>query len=184
MVVFDRSGRSWFGAVFLVGLAACQGTDGGRASLSAGIAPADVPIAIESIEGAPPSVTAQLTEAISAEAAARQIALVPRSGQARYRLKGYLTAYPAEGGGTTVAFVWDVYDAANKRTRRVEGANTASSAGGSDPWAGVDAATLRQVASQGMNDVAGFLAASAPGPAQVDTAKAPAEAKPLGFTTR
>jgi hypothetical protein len=190
MSVLDSAGRAGLAIACLaclVGLAACQDTGGGRGGLSASTPRIDapgVPIAIESIEGAPESVKVQLANALASEASARQIALVSRSDPAQYRVKGYLTAFPAEGGGTTLAFVWDVFDASNKRSHRIEGSSIAGAGGGADPWSGVDQATLRQIASQGMNEIAGFLVARASDPARVHTATNPGEAKPLGFVTQ
>lgn len=186
-----RTGRAFaclVGLGCLMATAGCQDTGSGRGGVAANAPRIDapgVPIAIESIEGAPEAVRSQLASALAAEAAARQIALVPRSDPAQYRVKGYLTAFPAEGGGTTLSFVWDVFDASNKRSRRIEGSSVASSGGGGggDPWSGIDQATLRQAASQGMNEIAGFLVGNAD-VAGVRTANGPGEGKPLGFVTQ
>lgn len=148
-------------------LAGCQNGGGAAAFASlGGLASAEkieapgVPIALESIEGGPESVRAELADAIAAEASARKVELVSTRGPARYRIKGYLAAFEDEDGATTLTFVWDVFDTAKRRSRRIEGRQVASASAGADPWSSADQAALARLAAQSMNEIAGFLAAS------------------------
>jgi hypothetical protein len=123
-------------------------------------APPGMPVALESIEGAPDAVKTELTSALATAAADRKIELVP-SQDARYRIKGYVTAYDHQDGHTEISYVWDVFDGDNRRAKRIEGVSPARTAAGSSAWTAVDQATLDKVASTSMNEVAGFLAADA-----------------------
>jgi hypothetical protein len=115
------------------------------------------PVALLSLEGAPTDVTARLASALSSEAQARAIALVPGSGSPRYKLKGYLAAAPSTGGAT-VTWVWDVFDGARQRTQRLEGTEQVS---GADAWQAIDDAALSRIAGRSMDGVARFLSEGA-----------------------
>jgi hypothetical protein len=116
-----------------------------------------VPIAFESIDGAPDALKGEFASALVSEASARRVEVVPSDGPARYRLRGYLTTYQSDDGRTMLAFVWDVFDAAKRRARRLEGAMQAGRSG-PDPWSTIGTAQLQQAASQSMNEIASFLA--------------------------
>lgn len=157
------------GAVVLGGgLGGCQ--EGGvSASAPRNVSAPGVPIAVESIAGAPDTVTTNFSSALASEASARQVELVGGSDKARYRVRGYLSAQPTDDGSTALAFVWDVFDAQKKRAQRVQGASVARAKAGSDPWAGVDQTVVAKAASESMDAIAGFLSTStssaAPSPA-------------------
>lgn len=129
-----------------------------------------VPVAVESLEGLPASVSPRFSAALASEAQAREISFVDATGNPRYKLRGYLNAYAAEGGNR-LAWVWDVFDAKRQRARRVEGVEVLKGSGG-DPWTGVDDAILRRAAARSLDEVGGYLAdraneqpmASAPAP--------------------
>jgi hypothetical protein len=130
-----------------------------------------VPIAVESITGAPGSLASSFNAAFVDAASARQIELVGGKEKVRYRIKGYLSAEPSENGKTELNFVWDVFDSAKQRAQRLTGATVAKSASGGDPWSGVDQGVTARAASDSMDVIAGFLhesgavaaATSAPG---------------------
>ncbi len=138
------------------------GCQQGFSSASGGsrIAAPGVPIAVESIAGAPDGVTSRFSTALASEAHARQVEIVGGEAQARYRVRGYLSAEPTEDGTTALAFVWDVFDAQKKRAQRVQGASIASARSGADPWASVDQTTVAKAASESMDAIAGFLTTS------------------------
>ena len=149
-----------FGCALL--LAGCQSAGDSTLSLAGGLGAArvDAPgasIAFESIEGAPDALRGEFTSALVSEASARRLEVVPSEGPARYRLRGYLTAYQSDDGRTMLAYVWDLFDAGKRRARRLEGAMPAGRAG-PDPWSTIGTAQLQQAASQSMNEIAGFLA--------------------------
>jgi hypothetical protein len=145
-------------------LGGCQSAGEGDLSLSgmgaAKVEAPGVPIAFESIDGAPEAMQGEFATALVSEASARRVELVPSEAPARYRIRGYLTAYQSDDGRTVLAFVWDVFDAAKRRTRRLEGAMPGGGRAGPDPWANVGKAQLQQAAAQSMNDIASFLAAN------------------------
>jgi hypothetical protein len=161
-------------ALGALGLAGCQTT------ASRVVSAPGVPIAVESIEGAPQGVQAALQGELASAAEQRRMTLVGAGGEARYRVRGYLSAEPTGDGGTAVAFVWDVFDAQKQRAQRVAGAKPIRTASAATPWDGLDRDALKRLAEESMNEIAGFLVADA-GPAATAVAGArPAEA--LGFT--
>ena len=152
-------------------LAACQ--SGGPGGLAGGT-PAGVPIAVESIEGAPPAVQTALSGELQSAAASRRVDLVGAQAQARYRVKGYLSAQATDDGGTALAVVWDVFDEGRRRAKRVTGTLPVRAAS-TDPWDGLDKEALRRLAAQSMDDFASFIVAS-------NAAQPAGEAGALGYT--
>jgi hypothetical protein len=112
-------------------------------------------IAFGRIEGAPADVTARLSADLTAEAAARQIVVVP-TDQASYRLRGYLALRP-DRGTTSVSWAWDVYDASLHRAFRLGGQESGRVAAEGDPWATADDAMLRRIAQAGMLQLVDFI---------------------------
>jgi hypothetical protein len=162
-------------AALACGLAACN--DATTASRAPTLAPG-VPIAVDSISGAPETVRGAFSSAMSSEASARRVDIVDPATNPRYRVRGYLAAQPTDDGQTALAFVWDVFDAQKKRAQRVQGATVARS--GTGDWSGVDQTTVNKAASESMDQIAQFLAgrdqvAGGLGPAQ-PAAAAPASA--------
>ena len=174
-------GRAALVVALAVGIGACQE---GRRNLAGG-SPAGKPIAFESIEGAPPAIRTAFASELASAASSRQVDLVG-SGEARYRVRGYVTAEPGEGG-TTLAYVWDVFDVAEKRrAQRLTGVSPMAVAA-ADPWSTLDRDALARVAAQSMDDIAAFLAASSAPAAPVATASAVSSEAPdaaLGFAAR
>ncbi|GGH28671.1 hypothetical protein GCM10007036_38030 [Alsobacter metallidurans] len=165
----------WAAAAALAcSLAGCQATDGPTARYEA----PGVPVALDTLEGAPEAVKTRVSAEISTQATARRIELVDSQAQPRYRLKGYLTAYPTETGDTTLAVVWDVFDAANKRQQRVT-TTTVAKGQGDDPWSRIGETQIAKATSQSMNQVAAFLAGQTPGAGPATASLEPAKA--LGF---
>jgi hypothetical protein len=128
-------------------------------------------IAFESIDGLPSDISQQLVHDLNEEAAALSIAVMPAGSAAAYRLRGYLAAH-AQGSTTSIAWVWDVYDAELHRAFRLSGEERAAASGatgknpeGKNPegktWATADEALLRRVARTGMEQLAGFVASPA-----------------------
>jgi hypothetical protein len=114
-------------------------------------------IAFESIDGPPVGVFQRLVATVSAEAQARQMAIVSREGAAQYRVRGYLAAQ-VERGRTHISWVWDVYDAEKRRAFRISG-DEAGGRGGRDPWGVADERLLQKIARASMDQLASFLAA-------------------------
>jgi hypothetical protein len=117
-------------------------------------------LALESIEGPPPAVFHRFVRDLNAEAAARQLAFAQQGAAAPYRLRGYLATH-AEGGTTSISWVWDIYDGAEHRAFRIAGEERAGPSGRS--WAAADDQVLRRIARASMEQVAAFIA-TAPAP--------------------
>jgi hypothetical protein len=176
-------------------LGGCQDV-GFNAAVPSRMAPG-VPIAVEGIEGPPAEVASALTDALTQAAAQHQVTVVEDSQGPRFRLKGYLTASMAQDGKTALAYVWDLFDASNRRAQRVTGVEEAAS-DPADPWSSIDNNTLRRLAGKSMDGIADFLAnagtgssaaaAASLGPRAVTTGAATgalvgAGSKPLGYAS-
>ena len=141
--------KGWFAAALMaVSLGACQG---GSFSGS----PEGVPIALESIDGAPAPVRTALIDELSTAASDRKVELVGASAEARYRVRGYLSTETTEGR-TKVAYVWDVFDSQKRRAKRLEGSSPVPAASISS----LDKQALAKLAQASMDEIAEFLAAS------------------------
>ncbi|MFM9943157.1 MAG: hypothetical protein ACKVP7_27120 [Hyphomicrobiaceae bacterium] len=116
-----------------------------------------VPIAVESITGAPQGIATGFNVAFVDAAYARNIELVDGKAKARFRIKGYLSAESVEDGKIELSFVWDVFDATRQRAQRLTGATIAKKATGADPWSGVDQAVAMRAAADSMDVIAVFL---------------------------
>jgi hypothetical protein len=162
-------------ALGALALAACQETGSGAARVTA----PGVPIAVESLEGAPEGLQARVSSEVAGQAALRRIDLVADTGEPRYRLKGYLTAYSTEGGDTALTFVWDVFDQARKRTQRVS-ATTLAKGQADDPWSRIGDTQITKAASDSMNGIATFLAGGG-ADASTGSQSAASSARPLGL---
>ena len=111
-------------------------------------------VAIVSVEGAPAELSARFTQDLSEAAAARQIAVAP-AAKARYLVRGYLTAAPAQDGAT-VDVVWDVFTPDKKRAQRLSD-SFAIRGSGDDPWTMIDGDALDSVAARCADDLAAYL---------------------------
>ena len=153
---------------FLLGTAAalaCLGLQACQQSIEAAGRRVDapgVPVALVGVEGAPAALQAEVDSQVATQASARRIELVSGAEQPRYRLRGYLTAYPTDNGETALAFVWDVFDNSKQRAQRVT-TTTLAKGGGGDPWSQIGKSQIEKATSQSMNQVAAFLAGSSIG---------------------
>jgi hypothetical protein len=133
-------------------LAGCNTSGQRPASLAPGGA---VTVAFESIDGPPPSVFQKYVQGLEAEAQARRLAVVSREGPAQYRIRGYLAAH-VRRGRASFSWVWDVYDAEQRRALRLAGEDAAGAAG-RNAWSAADEAVLRRIARAGVERLAAFL---------------------------
>src|SRR3984893_5630086 len=140
-------------------------------------------VAFESIDRPPETVLHTLVLQLTEEARARQVAVVSREEPAQYRIRGYLAAH-VRRNRTTIAWVWDIYDAERQRAMRlsceVPGASPEDKA-----WAAADDQAIGRMARDGMDRLAAFLAAPGdpasperPGP---NVAFAPAAGNALAY---
>lgn len=151
--LIDRA-RGVGAALLLLGLAACQSTAGGPGPL---VSAPGVPITLSVVNGPPGDLDGALQRELQAAAAARRVEVVDEPGSARYRVMGYLSTEPTPEGGTAVAYVWDVFDAAKRRARRVAGSSPLPAGAKGDPWSGLDREGLRRLAEASMNEIATAL---------------------------
>lgn len=135
------------------------------------VSPRGAAVALASVDGAPQAVAARFAKAMQAEAASREITLADSKGAA-YLVRGYLSAYPSEGG-VTVAYVWDIFDAAKRRALRMSDALALKGPASADPWALLDDKALESVAARSADDIAAFLSNT---PEAIAAAKAPEKA--------
>lgn len=137
-------------------------------------------IAFESIDGPPPAVFNRLVDSMSAEAAARRVAVVSRQNQASYRVRGYLAAH-VERERVHIGWVWDVYDSERRRTLRISGEETGTTRRPADAWAAADEQMLRRIAQSSMDRLTAFLAS--PNAPAVETPEPQPPAIALGSET-
>src|SRR3712207_1191704 len=121
-------------------LGACQNSLSGS--------PEGVPVALESIDGAPAPVRTALAGELASAASERRVELVGSSAEARYRVRGYLSTETADGE-TKVAYVWDVFDAQNRRAKRLAGSSPVGIPSGS--ISDLDRETLARLAQASMD---------------------------------
>ena len=112
-----------------------------------------ISVALESLDGPPPAVFRKFVSVLKEEAGTHQITVVP-SGEANYRLRGYLATL-TDADGTAVAWAWDVYDADQRRVFRLGGVERADGVA-RNRWAGTDDRVLRKIARTGIEQFAGF----------------------------
>ena len=145
----------------VLGLAACQdsGLDLSAKSSRRVMVGPSVPVAIESLDGPPLEVAPRVSAALAAEAQAREIVFVDADKAPRFRLRGYFSAAPGDGG-TVISYVFDLFDQGQKRAQRVSGMETIKRTA-ADPGSAVDDAGLKRIVARGMDDLAAFLAAVA-----------------------
>jgi hypothetical protein len=124
----------------------------GRGPVSA----AGVSLAFVAVEGAPQDITARFTQMTAAEAARRQVA-VTDAPAALYLVRGYLAAQTVENG-TSLTYVWDVFDRSRRRIQRSEDAILLAGAA-ANPWSVVDDRALASLAARSADDIAAVLAA-------------------------
>ncbi len=134
-------------------------------------------ITFDSIDGPPPEVFRKLVASLNDEAAARQIAVVPRQAAATYRVRGYVTAL-ADRDKTAFAWVWDVYDADKRRALRITGEEPGAARRGRtarvrDAWTAADEQVLRGISRTGMERIAAFLNAPGQTPGEPPAVPAP-----------
>ena len=116
----------------------------------------NVPVVLVSLEGTPETQIQQLNQFLESHAKQRGIFLVSETAQPRFKLKGYMSAYPVQGG-TSINWVWDVYDTRLQRAQRIDGSILVKQTN-VDPWDSIDDATLNIVAASSMTDIAVYLA--------------------------
>ncbi|WP_210208595.1 hypothetical protein [Rhodoplanes roseus] len=158
------------GAILLaLGCAACTQTAGpAPGPVAAARGPT---VAFESIDGPPESVFSRMVQSLTSEAESRQLSVVSRATPAHYRVRVY-TATIVTPKKSVVSWVWDVYDAEQRRVFRLSGEEPVSGAG-SRTWAAADEQVIRRISANGMDRLAGFMAAPRSAPASAGPGRTP-----------
>ncbi len=150
----------------------------------ADVSPGGAALALASLEGPPPALSARFVQALVAAAGPREIVLA-EAARARYLARGYLTTYPVEGG-IAFEYVWDVFENGKARAQRLNDAVVVKDSGGAEAWSLATDQVLASLAAKSADELAAFLSNT---PEAVAAAKAgrPAIAstrtalKPLGY---
>jgi hypothetical protein len=139
----------------LLGLAAAGCTTTGT---TGSLRPAaNATVAFESIDGPPAAVFRRLVQKLNEEAQARQVPIVSREQRAPYRVRGYVAiGIEKKRKRTVLSWVWDVYDASERRAVRLSGEETLAAAD-RDAWAGADDEALGRIARSGIEQLAAYL---------------------------
>ncbi|MBY3053980.1 hypothetical protein [Rhizobium laguerreae] len=99
------------------------------------------------IIGAPVQAVTPLSRQLGAEARAHGLSIKSSNdASSDYILKGYLSAF-SDDGKVTVVYVWDILDSGGGRLHRIQGQESVPTAA-ADPWAGVSASVMQQIASK------------------------------------
>jgi hypothetical protein len=118
-------------------------------------------VAFESVDGPPPQVFDRLRHALESESASGNFTIVSREAPASYRVRSYLSAQVSRRGGTTIAWVWDVYDRDQQRALRLSGEESAGKTG-RDAWTAADDQMMRRIAQAGLRGLAGLIDGTLP----------------------
>lgn len=172
-------GRAMAALLLALGCGACTATSG---QAPGPVAAAKGPtVAFESIDGPPQSVFSHLVQSLTAEAQARQVAVVSRAAPAQYRVRVY-AATVVEPKRSVVSWVWDVYDQNRQRAFRLAGEEPVTGAGRTT-WAAADEQVIQKIAGRGMEQLVAAMAqptdAQAPQPAPAAQPDAPEKAPPV-----
>lgn len=153
-----------------------------------GVSPRGASVALASISGAPEAIAERFNQTFAQEAATREISLAePKT--ANYLVRGYISASPAEKG-TSITYVWDVFDSKKNRAQRVSNF-VMIPATAPDPWSVVDDKALASLAARSADDLAAVLTntpeaiannGKAPAPAVAAASPTPSPAKTAALT--
>jgi hypothetical protein len=162
----DRNcGRAILGLSFgLIGACALSGCADTRSAAvdseptasirPSGLSPRPAALAVTQMEGAPGPLQSQFMALFNADIARRDVALTDQAS-ARYLARGYLSAFPVDGGAR-LTYVWDIYDRTAHRAQRLND-EVALKGAAPDPWSLVDAAALTALAAQSAGELAAYL---------------------------
>ena len=105
--------------------------------------------------GVPQAKAELLARALSDSARASGVTIRPAADtKTDLRLKGYFSAFN-DGQQTTLVYVWDVLDANDQRTHRIQGQETVPGKA-KDPWSVVDSKILDEVARKTLSEAASY----------------------------
>lgn len=160
-----RAGLAGLSALLLAGCNAGGFT--AKADLAA-LRPGAATITIVDAVAPNPEIGRRYSEALAREAQARGYTVVPpNSSQQAMQIRAYLDAYPIDATRTAYAYVLQTSPDGRVRTERANGAATISLPI-ANAWTSMDDATMRQLASQSLDDLTRVLSGN-PGGIQTPT---------------
>ncbi len=154
-------------------LAGCQTSGQPSASWST---PRGSSVAFDQIDGMPRPAFDTLVQRLNDEAQTRPLAIASRDEASAYRVKGTFSAVRSRNQAT-IAWTFDVYDAAQNRAIRLSGEEKAPGKF-KNAWSAADDAMMRRVARNSLDQLAAFLSKETA--ADTDTLAAYGAAEPHG----
>lgn len=166
----DLSGMKRFIGIVLagllfMGLAACQtpetefitgSADGATSAGGPDIPASEVRFALEPFTGAPGNTADEISRRISQAAEKDGLSLTRRNApDVTHRVSGYLAVTGDDSRGVLV-YVFDVFDRTGRRVFRFTGQEAVGPSGG-DPWQGVDADSINNVAERTVQSLEAWL---------------------------
>lgn len=157
--------RLLIGGLVAFGLAGCQQSNVAPEAATAtalapaplvkreGVSLAEATVALVSLDGAPEGATEDFRQSLTHALAARE-APIADAKTARYLLRVYLSASPAEGGAS-LDYVVDVFDASRVRVGRI--GDGVALKGSGDAWSLASTEALAAAAASCADDLAAFL---------------------------
>ncbi len=133
------------------------------------------PVTITEMAGVPEATASRLAGQMYSESRRRGFSTnVQGDERDGFIVVGSMSASPT-AEGTTVVYVWDVWDPTRRHQHRISGQETIPGAAYSDPWNAVDDSAMQRIASQSTEQLAGFISqmgyeirmASVPPPAEM-----------------
>jgi hypothetical protein len=156
------AGKLALAGALALALGGCADTSGPAPGASAqavflrpsGYSPSPAALAVTQMEGAPTPLQSQFMALFNADVVRDDVTLT-NSASARYLARGYISAFPVDGGAK-LTYVWDIYDRANHRAQRLND-EIALKGVAADPWSLVDGAALQALAARSAGELAAYL---------------------------
>ena len=115
------------------------------------------PVAITAMEGLPEATAARLAGQMYTESRRRGFSTTVQDDDTDgFIVTGVMNATPT-AEGTTIVYVWDVWDPSRRYQHRITGRETIPGAAYADPWNAVDDSAMQRIASQTSEQLAGFI---------------------------
>jgi hypothetical protein len=120
-----------------------------------GVSPRGATVALATIDGAPQQASDAFSNYFGQATGAYDLSVVEPKGAA-YLVRGYLSAYPSDQGGTRFSYLFDVFDQRKVRVARLSYDLPVAGAA-ADPWALADAKVMQALAERSVSDLADAL---------------------------
>jgi hypothetical protein len=115
------------------------------------------PVTITQLDGVPQATAARLAGQVYTESRRRGFSTTMNGEDLDgFVVTGSMSAAPT-AHGTTVVYVWDVWDPSRRHQFRISGEETIPGAAYADPWNAVDDSAMQRIASETSEQLAGFI---------------------------